>query len=73
MATVERKAWKGLYRLISERQISETEAYNIALAVFWNPPQMTYYEEPQTVTTQPVQDVPQPVEVHGFLGRVMNK
>lgn len=70
MATIERKAWKPLYRLIRDGQITETEAYNLVLAVFWQPPQMYYEDEPQTVQPQPLQDVPQPVEVQGFLGKV---
>lgn len=71
--TLDRKSFKVLYRLIKESRITETEAYNMALSIFWMPSPMPYYADEQTVSVQPMPDAPQPVEVGGFLARAMNK
>lgn len=62
--TVERKSWKPLYRMISEGQITEKEAYDIACGIFFQNIQYVPIPTPIVDEEKPTET---PVEVRGFM------
>ena len=62
--TYQRAAWKALYRLISEHQLSETESLAIAKSIFYP----SVIEVPQACEDTPFQPEADRVVVKGFAG-----
>ena len=62
--TVERKSWKPLYRMISEGQITEKEAYDIACGIFF---QNIQYVPVPTPIVDDNNTTENTVEVKGFV------
>lgn len=66
--TTERKAFRALFRMISDGQITEKEAFDLAEAVFAI--SIQYVPVPSSVTEEPtinIEATPPSVEVKGFL------
>lgn len=62
--TVERKSWKPLFRMISEGQITEKEAYDIACGIFF---QNIQYVPVPTPIVDDNNTTENTVEVKGFV------
>lgn len=68
--TYQRAAWKALYRLIQEDQLSETEALAIAKSIFY--PSVIEVPAPQTCEDTPSQPEADRVVVKGFMPQSEN-
>lgn len=61
--TIDRKAFRAVYNLIKNGCASEKQAYDMCVAIFWQP----CYPEPEN-TVPDVPDVPEQTVVKGFAG-----
>lgn len=68
--TYQRAAWKALYRLISEHQLTESESLAIAKSIFY--PSVIEVPAPQTCETTSSQPEADRVVVQGFLPQCDN-
>ena len=65
--SIERKAFKAIYNLIQSGCVSEKQAYDLCVAVFWQPPTFDITtEENNTPTTE--EQTPAQTIVKGFAG-----
>lgn len=66
--TYQRAAWKALYRLIAEHQLTESESLAIAKSIFYP----SVIEVPQACEQTPSQPEADRVVVQGFLPESIN-
>lgn len=64
--TIERKAFKTVYRLVADGEITENEAYSLVEAIF--AVNMQYVPVPTPVMDEQEPQIDSTVEVKGFLG-----
>lgn len=68
--TYQRAAWKALYRLIAEHQLTESESLAIAKSIFY--PSVIEVPAPQACETTSFQPEADRVVVQGFMPEAIN-
>lgn len=69
--SIDRKAFRALFQLIQSGCISEKQAYDLCVAVFWQPPTFNIQTE-DNATSSEEQNNPQQTVVKGFAGGLEN-
>ena len=69
--TIERKAFRALFQLIQSGCISEKQAYDLCVAVFWQPPTFNIQTEENATSSEEPTNTQQTI-VKGFAGGLEN-
>lgn len=64
--TIERKAFKAIYKLIQSGSVTEKQAYDLCLAVFFMPPQII--PQPMETPSETENNGDKETVVKGFVG-----
>lgn len=68
--TIERKAFKAIYKLIQSGNVTEKQAYDLCLAVFFMPPQII--PQPMEAQSETENNGDDETVVKGFVGEFEN-